>query len=182
MNHCQFDHGEEVERQLLISSRDSAAALEPADASFHHVSSSILPFVQFRARLVASTGNDRFDPSLGQPLPDARIAVPLVARHRVGAAPTTNVDGVHQPFEARRFVALSRSRQHAQRHAAAIGHQMKLRAKASAGSSQGVVARFGFPPFFPAPAADRSARMLDPSTLKTLQSMRPSSSSSRCRR
>ena len=182
MNHGQFHHAQEVDRQLLISSGNPAAALQPADTSFNHIPPSILPLVQRHRRLVASTGNHRLNASPGQPPPDARITVPPVARHRVGATPTTKVHGVHQRFEVFRLMALSRRHQRAQRHAVAIGHQMKLRAKASAGSSQGVVPRLGFAPFFPAPAADRSARMFEPSTSKTLQSMRPSASSSRCRR
>lgn len=182
MNHREFQHPEEVGRQLLVAGRNPPAALQPADAPFNHVPPSVLPLVQPHTRLVASTRNHRLNPSPRQPLPDPWVAVSLVTRHRIRSTPTTNAHRVHQRFKARRLVALSRRHQRAQRHAVAIGHQMKLRAKASAGSSQGVVTRFCFAPFLPAPAADLSARMFEPSTSNTLQSIRPSSSSSRCSR
>jgi hypothetical protein len=129
--------------------------------------------------LVAAGGDDRLDPAAAEPGPDPRVAVPLVAGDRVRAfasAPAAHLDGVHQRLEAQRLVALPRGGQRAQGHAAAVGHKMKLRAKASAGSSQGVVVRLAGPVFFEAPAAERWARMLDPSTSKTLQSIRPCSS------
>ena len=163
-------------RQLLVSRTDPPTALEPANASLDHVPPPVFAFVESHPRLIASRRDNRFDRTPTQPRADPWITVSLVTGNRIGSATTTNAHRIHQRLEARRLVRLSRRDQHPQRDAATIGHKMKLRTKASAGSSQGVVGRFCFAPFFPAPAADRSARMFEPSTSNTLQSMRPSRS------
>ena len=108
----------------------------------------------------------------------ARERVPLAVRSSFRDAPGTEIG--EDTVEAPRVEAVAHrtdvSLAIAQGNAGAIGHKMKLRAKASAGSSQSVVARLVRPVFFDdfaAPAAARWARTLEPSTSKTLQSMRP---------
>ena len=110
----------------------------------------------------------------------ARMRVLLYALstcHSIGTPAAADVHGVHEPFEVLRLVCLSGCHERPERDATAVGYKMKLRAKASAGSSQGVVDWLVLSFFFEAPAAERCARMLEPSTSNTLQSIRPYSSS-----
>ncbi len=177
MDHSELDHGEEVRGQLLVTGGDAPAALEPADAPFDHVPASVLPAVELGRPFAASAGDHSFDGASGKPETNTRRAVRSITGDRVGTTPASDSHGVHQSFELLGLMCLSGGDQGAQRHASSIGHKMKLRSKASAGSSQGVVGGFCFAPFLPPPAADRSARMFDPSTLKAVQSMNPSVSS-----
>lgn len=168
--------------ELLIPGRDTSAPLEPADAALDHIAASVLPLVQSFAGLVRSCRDHSLDASSTQPAPDSRIAVRTVAGDGIGSSTPRDSDRVHQRFEGLRFVRLSGRDERTERNAATVRHKMKLRAKASARSPQGVVCGLIWPLSFEAPAADRCARTLDPSTSKTLQSMRPCSSSVACNR
>lgn len=104
--------------------------------------------------LVGAIRDDRFDAASREPSSDTWEAVALVARHGVRSTSPSDVDGVHQRLEVLRLVRLARGNECAKRDALTVGQKMKLRAKASAGSSQGVVGWFSSIPFFEAPAAD----------------------------
>jgi len=164
LDHGQLDHGEKVQRQLLVSRGDSAAALQPADAALHDVAAAVLAAADPQRLLIGAMRDHRLNAAAPEPASNAIDVVRAVASQSLWSSAPANPHRVHQSLEALGFVLLARSDQRAQRHAACISHQMKLRAKASAGSSQGVI--FGlFAPFLRAPAAERSARMCEPSTL-----------------
>ena len=151
---CMADHGQVALGQLLISSRHAAAPLQPTDASFHHIPSSIRHPIQLKFTLIGSRRDHRLDAALGQPSSNTTVAVAFIAGDRFGTTPTTDLNGVHQCRERLGFVRLACGEKRAQRNTTPIGQKMKLRTKASARSSQGVVVGFSLAPFFTAPAAD----------------------------
>lgn len=154
--------------------------LEPSDASLDMIPASVRLAIEWLRRLVRAGRNDSLDAPPTQPCPNPRIAVALVSRHPVRSSATGDRHGVHEPFEEDRFMTLAGRDHRSKRDACTIRYKMKLRAKASAGSSQGEVVRLLSTLFFEdsaPPAADTWARMEDPSTSKTLQSIRPSASS-----
>ena len=120
-----------------------------------------------------------------KPVPNSRIAVALVARHRprtLTRAATRLLDahGIHQRFELRGFMALSGGDFDSEGQSRAVSNQMELGAESAARAAQRMVLGFARPPFSPAPAAARLARMLVPSTHHKSQSIRPSASRRIC--
>lgn len=135
-----------------------------------------------------SPRDDRLDAVAGQPSPDVRVAVSLVPGQlhrpapRAAPAAAAEADAIHQRLELRAFLPLPSGDDHRQRHPAAVADQVHLRAEATARAAQGVVGRLaGYRLFFEAPAAERLARTLVPSTQKSSGSIRPSALSRACR-
>ena len=74
-----------------------------------------------------------------EPVANPWITVALVAGNRIRTLAACDLDGVHQRLEVLGFMRLPGGDQCPKRHALGIRHKMKLRAKASPGSSQGEV-------------------------------------------
>lgn len=141
--------------ELLVTGGDSSAFLEPADASFDDVAATVFPTVHPLARLISLRGDDGFDASAGEPPPDSRDAVRSISGNCVRASSPSDSNRIHEEFEVLRLVSLPCGDQSTKWHATPVGHKMKLRAKASAGSPQGVVDWLILSFFFDAPAAAR---------------------------
>jgi len=98
------------------------------------------------------------------------------SRQQVRTPPTGDPHRVHELFEEDRLATLARRDRRPERDAPAIGDKMKLRDK----SLRGIVPRrsrralLAFIEDAAPPAADTWARMDEPSTSKTLPSIRPS--------
>ena len=144
--------------------------------------------------LVGSRGNDGSDPSPPTPLPDSRIAVPLVGSDSPWpttlAAAAVKQPTSHRGLERFAFMPLSGGEMDGDYETVAVTDQMDLRAKPAPGTSHAwsdgscICAVFGPPNcgrllgFFFAPAAARLARMTEPSIHQRSWSIWPWSSSS----
>src|SRR5262245_2295090 len=53
---CDLEHGQEVDRQLLVPGGDPAALLQPADQPLHHVAPPVLLAVERRLRPLTQPG------------------------------------------------------------------------------------------------------------------------------
>ena len=87
------------------------------------------------ARLVGPCGDDLFDPSPPTPLPDARIAIPLVgcesARPTTSAAPAVKQPSSHRGLEGFALVPLSGGEMDGDDETVAVADQMDLRAESA---------------------------------------------------
>src|SRR5262245_10862963 len=171
MCEAHIQEAEEIERRFLITSKQPAALLEPADETLDDVSTTIQFAIKIRMpRLgyLPAMGNDRRDIALVEPFTD-----PL----RMECHVTTQVDrgdvdfpvvvgdaGVFQNRgEGRAFVRLPGSHFGVQRVPVAVAEEVDLRRETAAGAAQRVVFRLARVLFFPPPAAHRWARTTVPS-------------------
>ena len=95
--------------------------------------------------LVGSRGNDLFDPSPPTPLPDARIALPLVgcesARPTTLAAAAVKQPTSHRGLESFALMPLSGGQMDGDYETVAVADQMDLGAKSATGTAQRTVRR-----------------------------------------
>ena len=136
--------------------------------------------------LVRAHGNNGADRAPAKPISDAPIAVSLVAGDGGRASARRperlrNTHRFHEGFELRRLVTLSRRHFDGKWQAVTVSDQVEFGPESAARAAQRVVFGLFRPPFSPAPAADRLARTLLPSTHHMSQSMRPSASSRICK-
>jgi hypothetical protein len=97
------------------------------------------------AWLVGAGGNDRSDPPHPTPLPDARIALPLVASKSPWPATLTaaavNQPTGHRGLEGFALMPLSGGEMDGEYETVAVTDQMDLRAKVAPGTSRRMVRR-----------------------------------------
>lgn len=179
-----MNHRDEVYCQLLESSIQTAALLEPADALLDDTTTPVelaieaLPSVV--GMLVFAPRDHGLDRMPAQPIPDRGEAVALVAREGFGSGAPTNPHPIHDFFELRALVDLSRRDVDGEGKAVAVSDQVELAPESAARAAQRVVDGFVGAPFFPAPAAERDARTIVPSTHQRSQSIWPSASRRTC--
>ena len=179
-----MNHREEVHGQLLESCAQATALLEPADALLDCAPAPVEPAVEpvpaVVRVLVFPSWDHGFDGVSSQPVPDRGEAVALVTRDCLGAGASTDSDAVHDFFELRALVDLTRRDVDREGKAVAVSDQVELAPESAARATQRVVEGFLGAPFFPAPAAEREARTIVPSTHQRSQSIAPSASSRTC--
>src|SRR5260221_5690020 len=179
-----MNHRQEVDGQLFESRRDPAAFFEPAmallDGAASPVGFAIEADPSIVRVLVAASGDDRSDRVPAQPLANARRAVTLVPGHRVGALTASDPNPVHDRFELRAVVDLSRRDVGREGDSVTFSNQVDLAPESAARAAQSVVFGLCGAPLFPAPAAAFEARTELPSTHHRSQSMWPSASRRIC--
>jgi len=185
-----MNHGDEVHRQLLEARAQAAALLEPADALLDGATPTIELGVEAVPAvvgvLVATSRDDDADRMAVKPGADAWVAVALVARHAVRTRPRRSegledANPIHDLFELGALVDLPGRDVDREGESVTVSHQVELAAESAARATQCVVAGLFGAPFFPAPAAAREARTVEPSTHQRSQSMWPSASSRICK-
>lgn len=173
-----------------ITGGEAAGLLQPVDAASGDVPAAVGLAVEAfvaAARLVGAPGNHSADAALAQPAPDRREAVSLVADEaaRAAAEPSggaADAHRVHHRLEPRRLVRLACRHLGREGNGSTVSDQVDLASPAASRATQRVVGRLLRDLLDPAPAAERLARTLDPSTHHSSPSMRPSASSRSCGR
>src|SRR5437762_4604415 len=167
-----MNHREEVDGQLLEPGRDTPALLEPAGALFDGATAAVGAAIELMSAivgpLVLAARDDHSNGMAMQPVPDATVAIALVARHRGRALPRrparlSDRHAVHDRVDLRRLVDLARRDVRGEGNAATVSDQVELAPESAARATQRVVGGFSGAPFFPAPAAAREARIELPS-------------------
>lgn len=191
MNHCEFDHGQEVDGKLLESCSDPSSFFEPTDALLDDAPASIGGLVEQErstlmvGSLVVPLRDHGTDAVLPEPLANARVAVSFVPGQTVGPRPGPSEglgDGnaLHHRLDPRGIVDLTGGDFRREGKALTVSDQVDFAAESAPRAAQSVVSGFlAMLPetFFGAPAAAREARMCVPSIHHKSQSMWPSRSS-----
>src|SRR5208283_234828 len=182
----ELHEGNEVESQLLITCSQPAGLLQPAHGAFDPAPLPIgllIKLLAGRWSLIALARNHRLNPATLKMVTDFVVTVAFVAGQLDRPAEATRPTHlVHQAYELRRFVRLSRREGDAKGKALSVSDQVEFAAPSAAAATQCVIVRLGIRPlFFRAPAAAREARTLEPSTSHRSQSILPCLSSRICR-
>ena len=135
-----------VDREFLVTGSQSTIFLVPAHDLLDDVSLPIGGLVEVLVPwLVGSRGNDGSDPPPPTPLPDPRIAVPLVGRGspwpKSLAATAVKQPTSHRGLERFALMRLSGGEMDREDETVAVADQMDLRAKPAPGTSQRMVRR-----------------------------------------
>lgn len=140
--------------QLVVARGQSAKLFEAVDRAFDEGALTVQTFAKHRRTpLVDATWNDREKVMFAGPLANPIGTISFVAGHHLGAQFWTtpramNGTTIHQRFEDRAFVNLTRGELHMQQASMPVDSQMNLGAQPTATFADGLV----LPPFLGAPA------------------------------
>src|SRR3954469_25321473 len=148
LDHRELDHRQEVDGELLEARREPPALFEPADQALDDVAPAVRGLIEARVRrLIFARRDHRADPAAPQLLPDAGIAIALIAgeaawlRARAAAAApgTPQAHGPERGLDEARLVRLPGTHHGGERDAVAVDDQMQLGAEAAARAPQRVI-------------------------------------------
>ena len=188
LNHCELDHGEEIDGEFFVACGDAPGLFEPPDASLHDIAASIGVCIESGRSSRLTTvrfgflRNHRTDSSPTKPPPNPRHIVSLVSRDALWSptsspTPLRHANGIDHRFKPFRFMPVPGGHMHGQGSGLTVHDPVDFAPKPASRAPQRMIGRFVVTPFFPPPAADTCARMLLPSTHHRSQSMQPCSSS-----